>query len=101
MSCGLVGAGTGVGSTLQQSGTRIGAGIVLAPHHIQPDVWRQSRATAAQVRVRTGYGSADNAMRASELLAQIRMSQWNNAQLVTGRGGKVTTVHTRFPSICV
>ena len=42
VSCGLVGAGTGVGSTLQQSGTRIGAGIVLAPHHIQPDVWRQS-----------------------------------------------------------
>ena len=40
-------------------------------------MYGDSLATAAQVRVRTGYGSADNAMRASELLAQnVTMEQW-------------------------
>ena len=39
-------------------------------------MYGDSLATAAQVRV-LGYGSADNAMRASELLAQnVTMEQW-------------------------
>ena len=62
-------------------------------------MYGDSLATAARVRVRTGYGGTNNAMRASEL--QNVTMQWNNGQLVTGRGGKVTTVHTQFPSIHV